>query len=265
MRDFNSDGVLVGRPKLGLNYHGSEQIYPCGTIHERHGRRYRYCHAVEDFVFAGRGNPNLAHIPWHAENTYGVRGAVKVAVKAGDNKVIVKINDSIVTNSRIPDYFVDGVAWMLEPNEAGTAGYVVIRPRISGSDISYADTDASYEDILIYLDEPLIKDIAAAQQCDLYPSPYRNIGASASVGVYASVVCVACSEADDGDWFWGQTRGPCWCTPTAGITAGATRMVVFANDGAIKAAPGSAEQIAGYLLHRGDGAQDDAEIMLMLE
>lgn len=265
MRDQNSDGVLVGRPKYGINYKGSTQLYPCGMIHERHGRRYRYCHAVADFVFAGRGNPNVADIPWTSENTYAVRGAVKTAVVAGSNRIVVKINDSMVTNSRIVDYFVDGVAWFLEPNEAGTAGYIVIRPRISGNDASYADTDASYEDIVIYLDEPLIKDIAAAQQCDLYPSPYRNIGASASVGLYSSVVCVACSEADSGDWFWGQTRGPCWVTPTAGITGSAIRTVSFANDGCVEKCDDPQRQIAGYIIHSGDGVNDDSELMLMLE
>lgn len=266
MRDWNIDGVVVGRPYQDINEVSTVQRYPVGMIHERHGRRWRYCRAVQDILFAGRGCPNLAFIPWHSENTYACGDGDLIAITvAGQQKIVVKVDDCAVANCRTKDYFVGGMAiiFCLGPESGGPATNI-LQFRISGNDVSVANTDTDYEDITVYLDEPLPQDLAALDQVDLYPSPYMNIGYSESVSVHGRVACVPMNEVASGSWFWGQTRGPCWCTPVEGITAAVTHEMAFTTDGAV--IPKTAcLQLAGYMLHYGDGTQDDSLLMLQIE
>jgi hypothetical protein len=262
LKDFNEDGILRGRPYQEINVASTTQYYPVGTKFERHGRTYRYCKAAAAITISHRGCPNLAYIPWHSENTYTSKMYRVVSGDSGAKECIVTLDDSCVTNSQTKDYFAGG--WLVMFH----SGSVIAQFRVTGSDVSYVSTasGSNYEDIKIYLDEALPWALVADTDIgDLHPSPYMNVGASTSVGTYGSVVCVPGIDVASGSWFWGQTKGPCWVTPNAGITTAAVRDVYFHTNGTIKVNSGDGLQRAGYLLDFGDGSQDDALIMLQLE
>lgn len=263
MRDQDKDGVVVGWPIQGIHESSTTQNYPIGMIHERHGRRFRYCMAYEELAYGGRGHPNMAYMPWIAGNLFACGdGDLKVAAIAGDQKIIVKVDDCTVINTQTVDYFVGGLA-VIFPASNCSQNY-----RISGNDASYVDPgSADYENVPIYLDEPLPIGVDADVQVDLYPSPYRNVGHSSSGDTYMSYVCVPnCAEViASGSFFWGQTRGPAWVTPYIAITGALQRDVVFHYDGTVRVAAGNAMQRAGYIIQRGDGSCDDSLIQLMLE
>ena len=68
MRDFNLDGVVQGIPYQRIWEKSATQKYPIGAILERHGRRFRYCHAVADITITHTGLPNMAR---HGGDTGG--------------------------------------------------------------------------------------------------------------------------------------------------------------------------------------------------
>jgi hypothetical protein len=271
MRDINMEGLVVGRPRQDIHEQSAVQIYPAGIMHERHGRRFRYCHAAEAIPLPHRGSPNLAYVPWHTDNIYACKGLSVNAAAAGDKKITVTFDDYIKDtspyNAKIEDYFQGGYAVVF--NIAADNGIIGVF-RISGSEISTVNADsAANEDMIIYLDEALpyalTPDADPATSVDLYPSPYRNQGAGASVGTLGRVTAIPMIAITSGYWFWGQTKGPAWVTPTAGITTANVHEVVFHTDGTVKVNTGDGLQRAGYMIMRGDGSADDSLIMLDLE
>jgi len=260
MRDFNTDGILVGRPYQSVHEQSLVQKYPVGTIYEAFGKRWRYCRAVAAITPARRGCPTLIYNPWCAsvvttKVNFGSDGTTATG-KLGSNELILTFGADYDV-ARAVDILQDGIISLFD-----AAGIKIYQHRIIGNDASYAVT-LSDDTIKIYVDPPLVEDITAVP-CDGMPSPYMFVGDGESVGTQASVVVVNEIVVTSGCYFWGQTRGPAWVTPNAGWNTASTREAEWHTNGTIKAAAGVALQRAGYLLAENTDA-DDAHIMLMLE
>jgi hypothetical protein len=268
LTDFNLTGRLTGRPIQAIHEESATQIYPVGTTYEKHGKVFKYCRANAAITVPNRGCPNMAYLPWHTNNIYGAKVLSIAAAQAGEKKVIVTFDDYITDttpyNGICKDYFAGGEIVFFNINQSST---IIINCRVSGNEISTVNaSSAANEDMILYLDEELPYDLVVADSvvADLHPNPYMNVGDSGSVGTYGSVVCVPPIPVTSGYWFWGQTYGPCWVTPNAGITTAAVRDVVFHTNGTIKVNSGDGLQRAGTLIDFGDGSQDDALILLQL-
>jgi hypothetical protein len=255
MRDFNVDGVLVGRPYQSVHEQSATQHYPIGMIYEAFGRRWRYCRAAANITFARRGCPNLNQNPWKASGySFGSDGCKATGV-LGENYVDVTLSaDYDIERTR--DCYQGGIltAYPPSPRDDEIFGYHIL-----GNDVSHTLNTI----VRLYLDPPP-QEAWTDVPVDGMPSSYMNVGASGSVGTQASVIVVPEIQVTSGHYFWGQTRGPAWVTPNAGWNTEATREAEWHTDGTIKAAAGVALQRAGYLLAESSDA-DDAHIMLMLE
>jgi len=254
MRDFNSNGEIVGRPFQAVNEQSLTQKYPIGIKYESYGKIWRYCRAAATISPGKRGCPNLATSAWTGtDDSYGIGsdGATVTGI-AGSNYVDVTHR----AHAHTIDEFQGGI---MNVYPAAPLDVNIYQFRVIGND---AD-DAATLVLRAYLDPPLPVALTAVP-VDLNPSPYMNVGAPASVGTGFSVVVIPEITVTSGYFFWGQTHGPCWVTPNAGWTTVSVRECEFHTNGTIKAAAGVALQRAGYLLH-GNAADDDACIMLMLE
>ncbi len=261
--DFNGDGVLVGRPTQDIHEESAVQNYPVGTIHERHGRRFRYCKAYEAITVTNRGCPNMVQYPWIATSVRSAKFVSCNSFLAGDKRIVLTVDDVVEDSpyaALTKNFFAGGyINAFFDSNAIQTL-------RVSGNEVGTVNADsAANTDIILYLDEPFAKDYAAGCTVDLYASPYIAIGASGSATAYSSFVVVPHLAVTSGYWFWGQTRGPCWVTPNAGITTANVRDVYFHSNGTVKVNSGDGLQRAGYILYKGDGSQDDSTIMLQLE
>lgn len=260
MRDFNSDGVLVGRPSQTVLQQSATQKYPIGTIYETFGRRYRYCRAAAAITPARRGCPALIYDTWKAstattEPQFGSDGSTATGY-SGDSEVIISFAGDYDT-LRPVDCMADGLLTLFD-----AAGIKIHEHRIIGNDISYTSSNAN-DRVKLYIDPPLCEDVTAVP-ADGLPSPYNFVGDGESVGTMTSVIVVNPIIVTSGYYFWGQTRGPAWVTPNAGWQTAATREAEWHTNGTIKAAAGVALQRAGYLLAECTDS-DDAHIYLMLE
>ena len=254
MRDFNVDGVVVGRPYQEVHEQSATQESPIGSIHERHGRRWRYCKAgASTFLFAHRGHPNMNIIPGDTGgSTYGVEGNLYEAAIAGADNVLVT-----TTTAFTLDFFTGGLFVVfstgLNPD--------LFCLRVSGNDVG----NGTY--VKVYLDERLPVAVTVAFGVNLHPSPYGNIGTSQQAAGGAQVVCVPSIKATANYYFWGQTKGPCWVTPTT-WSGNAGHLYVFnGSDGCLIPDTGAnpSLQLAGHVLARNVTDYGDGIIQLMLE
>jgi len=250
MRDSNVDGVVVGRPYQEIYEQSATQKYPIGTIHERHGRRWRYCKAYETFLFNHRLAPNMALQGGDTGGTaFGIEknlytGAAGIA---GDTSVLVE-----TTVAYAVDYFFGGL--MVLFTGANPALYCL---RVSGNDLG----TGAY--VKIYLDEPLPIDVPVTYGVNIHPSPYMNVGSSEHCA-NAPIVCVPMVIASSGYFFWGQTRGPCWVTPNT--FAWGPEKVALTDGTIVKATSSEVRQCVGIAGCRSsNGSYDDGVIMLHLE
>ena len=261
--DMNDDGVVRGRPYQEVGEIAAAQNYPIGMKLERHGRIYRYCKAYEAITITNRGCPNMVDYPWIATSVRSAKFVSCNSFVAGDRKITLTVDDVVEGDpyaALTKNYFTGGfINCFFDTNAIQTI-------RVSGNEIGTVNaSSAANTDIILYLDEPFAKNYASGCSVDLYASPYIAVGASGSKTAYASVVVVPHVAVTSGYFFWGQTQGPCWVTPTAGITTANVRDVVFHSDGTVKVNTGDGLQRAGYIMYKGDGSQDDSTIMLQLE
>jgi hypothetical protein len=253
MRDFNSTGILIGKPYQKISEVSTVQHYPIGTIWEDHGRRFRYCRAVEAVTGTHHG---LQNISLHGGDTgggvYGLMGTIAFASYKGDGSVFVDNVSTGDANTIFPvDWFYNGTINFYVPHADFTD---LLSMRISGSDL------ATTTGVRIYLDEPLPCDIAATVFFEAHPSPYLNVGTGHAQAAY-SFVCVNHIELSANDYFWGQTRGPCYVQRNVGVDTSA-RMKVFIAGIMEDAASNDIRQTIGYAL---TPAVSDGMVMLMLE
>lgn len=265
MSDINQNGELVGKPKEGYGIYDetAEQMYPIGTILNLHGRQFRYCRAAEAITLPGRGSPNLVDFPWIATSLYSLKGVEtgsRAVGAAGRKSIVVEFDDYSHDNtpyaSTFKNFFQGGyMVAFFDTNLIATV-------RITGSDPCEADADtAANENVTLYFDEELPTAITASSHVDVYPSPYICQGASGSGTNYTAFTVVPQIAVTSGYFFWGQTKGPCWVTPNAGITTAKIKDVCFHTNGTVITYV-AGYQRAGYMIYKGDGSSDDSLLML---
>lgn len=260
MRDFNTDGVLIGRPHQTVHEESATQKYPVGMIYEAWGKRWRYCRAAEAIIIARRGCPNISQNPWDAEGySFGSDMCTATGV-LGENYVIVTLGVDYDNVARTVDCFQGG---LLTTYPVAPRDDEIFQYHILGNDPSYKVGAVAHDTVKLYLDPPP-QEAWTAVAVDGMPSPYMNVGDSLSLGTQSSVIIVPEIQVTIARFFWGQTKGPAWVTPSPGWNTASTREAEFHTNGCIKAAAGVALQRAGYLLTESSDA-DDAHIMLMLE
>jgi len=254
MRDFNVDGVLVGKPFQKIWEKSAVQKYPVGTVYENHGKKFRYSQACADVTITHVGLPNMSrHGGDSGGGAYGVMGAIGTKAYAGDVSVIMANVANGNPQTIFPlDWFYNGTINFYVPHADYTD---LLSIRISGSEVATATA------VKLYLDEPLPCDIAATVFTEAHPSPYLNVGANPSGGADYPFVVVNHVELVSGDYFWGQTKGSCYVTRNVGVDTSA-RMKVFISGLIESATTSDIRQVAGYAL---TPRLSDGMIMLMLE
>lgn len=103
----------------------------------------------------------------------------------------------------------------------------------------------------IVVDEPWDQTIAGTEYCEMFENPYSLCTKTSSP--YSSVVAIPACSADSGEYFWGQTWGPCVVSPGETITpSGDKRQLGFGDNGAvflISNHPDDGLQHAGFVMN----------------
>jgi hypothetical protein len=255
--------MIPGQSDQLITAASTTQKFEIGTRRVEYGRTFRYSRAGELLSTAGRGR--LARFGnWVPDGVTGpdvdgFYGDLYGTASIGDTYVDLEMADTSETYAA--NYFQGGYVLFFNGN---FCMHYIVKSDASG---------ALY--CRIYLDHPLTQDVGTTQGVEVYCSPYRKIMAPATGATYTSFAgMLHCDDVASGSYFWLQTRGPCWITPTgwSGTTcpgyAANYREVYGVSDGTIQ--PGQGTPVigchrVGYLISRTESAYGDVFIMLMLE
>ena len=251
MREFDKEGTVVGVPYQGIMEESATAKYPIGTLYETFGKRFRYCKAYEAITHPHRGSYAAQPASWTAGVMSMGSDSTTVTGIAGDTQVTI-FTGADYDIAHAVDYFQGGMLTLF-------TGTTVEQHRIIGNDVSH--TSNTYFEAYI---EPGLRIARDGVACDVMSSPYAFVGASGSVGTGYSVVCVPQIAVTSTYYFWGQTKGPCFVTPSVEWTTASTREAEWHTDGTIKAGLGVALQRAGFVIYA-NAADADSYVMLMLE
>lgn len=243
---------LSGGAELGTHSTPQHTLGTPGVI-EEDGRIYRYCKATAN----GVGRPY-----WGAQSRCLYDEGSSDDSYEGNSSAAVTILDKTMViadtqTGHTEDFFAGGYAILFY---ATNTRMVYIR-KSTASDGSTVT--------LTFGGSGIPETKTSAVFCTIHPSPYSQVervhGGGSS---QAATVCVPNTPVAASQYFWGQTWGPCYCTPQAGALGNASyaRLVVFNYDGSINIISAhsatSAHQIAGYLLP--EHAKGDQFFMLTL-
>jgi len=211
---YNFGPILSpGKPKNGVHYVGTEQLYELGTRYITwDGREFRYarsggaCYAGQACDF--RTEP-LQAIDNIAEAA--AVGATKIVVDGGTHDALAK--DQL------------------------RGGYVIIYGD-SNSDVQFRLIEGNEEcaanaDITLYLEEGLVKAATTSTNAEIFPNPWYDVRLSTDVG-YTKAGLPAAEVSGAGYYFWVQTKGPCWIAPQANVGSGKYREAFFRHDGSLE-------------------------------
>lgn len=247
---FAIDVVLSGGEELDTSETQEQRLGQRGVTPD--GRSYAYCHATAN---------GCARPYWGAQSRCNYNEGSSDDSYEGNSSAAVTLGDATVgiadTNSdHVANFFKDGYAIFffavntrMVPIVKSTAGGTSSTLTLGGKGIPETKLTAVFMTV--------------------HPSPYSQVervhGGGSSK---AATVCVPNTVIAASRYFWGQTWGPCYCTPRAAALGNASyaRMVTFNYDGSINIIAAhsatSAHQIAGYLLP--EHAAGDQFFMLTL-
>lgn len=174
------------------------------------GRVYKYCKATTGGVDA-----------YHACNSRAddVLAAV-LTVTSPSAKAAIGTRETYLT-----------IASLAEDDLVGA--YIFVYAATGGQFRRIVHNDVSLTSkTRIVVDEPWDQAIAGTEYCETFENPYSLCTKTGSP--YSSVVAVPACSADSGDYFWGQTWGPCVVSPGETITPlGDRRQLGFGDNGAV--------------------------------
>jgi hypothetical protein len=253
---------IAGQSDQVIYEDSATQKFDIGTRRQEYNRTFRYTKAGAALAGLGRLLCNMNYAPGVTghEDEDGFEGVLNTAASIGDTYL-----DIADTNVRAANYYQGGMIivfgttvfhqYYIVASAAGTGAYV-----------------------RCYLDKAVYEeDITVAMGVTAYLSQYSSVrqvggvqaGFEAAVGL--NLVPVA-----SGSYFWMQTRGPAWVTPT-GVTwpgSAANLRAVYMNnaDGTLQPGtvsdPSSGYQYIGWLISATGGTGSDygdAWIWLELE
>jgi len=232
---------------------GTTKRHPLGTVGMTpDGSTYRYCKAGAAITT----NWGCINANRHLTGVTGQssEAALGTAIAVGDTTFYF-----LDTNTRAVDYFADGYIVTLQtPFEVH---------RIKSSTLGNATgITCTLED-----GDSFVTADAVGNTVNVYPSPWGNVKmGDSTASTYEGFVCCPKKLITSGHYFWGQTRGPYWCTVTSTwpLAAANDIEVVFHQDGSFKMADeayngGVSNQIAGHVIVSGN--YGDCLIMLQIE
>lgn len=249
-------------------YAGSTtQKFEIGTKRIEYGRTFRYAHNVEAIDYEGilqrlLANANYVPDATSHEDEDGFYGKPYVQVEVGDLYVDLNTAVAFAANFFQGGYYTAHI------------GTLMMTHYIVASDLG----DGTY--CRIYLDSASTQQVAVTVDVEVYPSPYSNVIDSPTLvpgyQYYVSFIgMMQCPTLAADSYFWLQTQGPCWITPTTWIAAGcpgraANQRDVYAwCDGTVQSADGldptDGYQRVGYLLSATEASYGGAHIMMQLE
>lgn len=234
------DGVIVDQILSGghmlpegflqdVHEQSGVQNYDIGTRLVMDDRVFRYCKAGTNLVAMKAGH--CGNLPTEC-NTAAVEYA------AGTFEVTI-----LDTTVRVKDYYKEGYIWIMT---AGAYQLYRIKSSEAGAGVS----------VKLTLYEALKTKVPASTWTTSWPNVYSNILGTTS-GFMSNVV-VALMAITSGNYFWGQTWGPCFGTVFNNVPGRASgdRELYFNTDGALKSskdvdfgtAGNAIPQRAGFLI-----------------
>ena len=225
---------------LGIHLAETTQRYVLGQRLKRpDGSVYRYCLATTGGVDG-----------YHACNALAtdvIAEVLTIAAAIGDTQFA--ITETGFTKNQLQGAYV----FIYDASGGGQKRYV------TGNEASGSTTT------IIYVSEPFDQAIAGTEYCEMFANPY-SLCTKTATGKASAVAVPACT-ADSGEYFWGQTRGPCVVSPGETITpSGHRRGVGFGTNGAVFLLYNHHDAgmaYAGYVLNY--NSNDGPLIMLQLE
>lgn len=223
-----SDKVLSARQ--GILEQSSVQKFPIGTRYADGDRVFRYCKAGGDITEAMKAGfcGNLP-IEVYTRAVAYAKGTFKVAILDTDTDHGV-------------DYYANGYLWIQD--------LITLVHRMHKIKSSTASAGGF---VTLTLYEALTLEVPVSSWITAWPNIYSNVLFADSE--FMSMICVPLILVTSGNYFWGQTWGPCFGTPF-GVTPGYTsrqRDIYFNVDGALMAGDDldmetTVRQRAGFLI-----------------
>jgi len=191
---------------LGLRAHSTVQEHTIGRRHITFdGRVYRYCLATTGGVDGYHGCKSLAGDAL-AEN-------LATAQAIGDSEI------TITETGFTLDELAGAYVFIYGASGGGSLHYIL------GNDVSGATTTR-----IKLLDK--LHEAITTNYCEMFHNPYSLCSKTATNK--ASTIAVPACTAVSGEYFWGQTWGPCVCSPGEAITPSShRRQVVFGTNNAV--------------------------------
>jgi len=246
--DIIQGGLLTGKTEQGLYAVSTIKNYILGTRRiTPDGRVYKYSRAGA-IVYSGNGAQNIQG-PFIADD-----GATSLAAKALLGATTITIaTQTVAANALVGGYVI------IYPN--GETGKDQFR-KITANTLGEGTT------ITVTLDGPLSVECAANSTLCAYYSPYYSL--SQTNDPYASTLCVPAAYCAGSSFFWGQTWGPCRCSPgAAGYGAdSAERQMCFGGNGSLFShtatiATSAQYQHAGFIIPKTTQGNDDAPLLML--
>jgi hypothetical protein len=239
--------------------------YPIGTKFVNGLRTYYYCKAsgtvnTEWGAYKAKKTNTVAVAPTQATaaaQAAAYPGETLAAGAAGSCYVTVTIDTEI-------GVLTTGV---LSENELA-GGFIVVGNGSSQHPqmfqiVSHPALATAGGSLTLKLDMPLATAVTAATTTiELMECPFYNLKADGSGGDYVTFLGMPAANAADGEYFWLQTRGPCWITSDGNTCDSAKdRTLVWQGNGSIVSSNDitveSGFQIAGVAIDMsGSGASN---------
>lgn len=219
---------IAGGKRQDIHEQSTVQNYDIGTRLVMDDRVFRYCKAGGNLTAMKAG---------HCGNLPTECNTAAVEYKEGTYEVTI-----LDTTVRVADYYKEGYIWLMV---AGAYELYRIKSSAVGAGVS----------VKLTLYQALLADVPASTWGTTWPNVYSDIEGVTSG--FKSNVVVALRAVTSGNYFWGQTWGPCFGTVFNEVPGRASgdRELYFNTDGALKAsvdvAPESTNPIpqrAGFLI-----------------
>jgi len=252
--------ILPGQSDQLITAKSATQKFEIGTRRIEYGRTFHYAKAGADLTNTGMqrlvANGNYTAEATGHDDEFGFYGDLLTAGAIGDKYVDLEEAGA----ARVANFFQGGYFTTWPAGGPRPMHYIV------KSDASTATYTR------IYLDHPLIVVIGAAIGVQAYCSPYNNIVQGLVIQHYKTFVGMGhCGDVDEDEYFWLQTEGPVWVTPTGWAATcpgyAADRRDVYADiGGTCRIDPGDGTlQRVGYLISATETTIGDVFVMLQLE
>lgn len=190
-----SGGRMLASGKLqDIHEQSTVQNYDIGTRLVMDDRVFRYCKAGTNLRELIGGLCGMSQIECNTHGTKALKGSSEVTI--------------LDTVARDKDHYAGGYYWgqIYAPETTGIGPLY----RIKSSDKSVNSTS-----VKLTLETPLVIEIPASCWSTTWASIYGNI--RTEILPKASLVCMPLIQVTAGNYFWGQTWGPCFmqCGPSS--------------------------------------------------